>query len=193
MKQKQIIRTIGAFQWRIRVLLTVVLGMWTVTWMSGSVFAYEPATPLTDREILERLTRVEESVKRLEEGLKTLSETVNRGFQANELRFQAMEQRFQAMEQRFQGMEQSFNQRIDQVIQLLIGIVATFGAIVAIAIGFAIWDRRSMIRPFETKTRAIEEEIAKNEDKLHRLLEALRELAKKDAELANVLRSFTLL
>jgi len=193
MKQKQTIRTIGAFQWKIRVLLMMGLGMWTVAWMSGSVFAYEPASPLTDREILERLTRVEESGKRLEEGLKTLSETVNRGFQANELRFQTMEQRFQAMEQRFQGMEQSFNQRIDQVIQLLIGIVATFGAIVAIAIGFAIWDRRSMIRPFETKTRAIEEDIAKNEDKLHRLLEALRELAKKDAELAKVLRSFTLL
>jgi len=186
MKQKQTIRTIGAFRWKIPVLLTVVLGMWAVAWMSGSVFAYEPASSLTDREILERLTRVEESVKRLEEGLKTLSETVNRGFQANELRFQAMEQRFQTM-------EQSFNQRFDQMIQLMIGIVATFGAIVAIAIGFAIWDRRSMIRPFETKTRAIEAEIAKNEDKLHRLLEALRELAKKDAELANVLRSFTLL
>jgi len=179
MKQKQTIRTIGAFQWKIRVLLMMGLGMWAVAWMSGSVFAYEPASALTDREIIERLTR-------LEEGLKNLSETVNRGFQANELRFQAMEQRFQTM-------EQSFNQRFDQMIQLMIGIVATFGAIVAIAIGFAIWDRRSMIRPFETKTRAIEAEIAKNEDKLHRLLEALRELAKKDAELANVLRSFTLL
>jgi len=179
MNHTQRIRTIGAFRWRVQAVLMALLGIWAVTWMSGSAFAYEPASPLTDREIIERLTRVEESIKRLEEGLKNLSETVNRGFQANEMRFQAM--------------EQSFNQRFDQMIQLMIGIVATFGAIVAIAIGFAIWDRRSMIRPFETKTRAIEEDIAKNEDKLHRLLEALRELAKKDAELANVLRSFTLL
>ena len=172
MNSIQRIWVIADFRGKIRGVLVAFLGIWAVTWMSGSVYAYEPASPLTDREIIERLTR-------LEEGLKNLTETVNRGFQANEMRFQAI--------------EQSFNQRFDQMIQLMIGIVATFGAIVAIAIGFAIWDRRSMIRPFETKTRAIEAEIAKNEDKLHRLLEALRELAKKDAELANVLRSFTLL
>jgi hypothetical protein len=194
--------------------MLTLFGIWAVVWMTEPALAFESAGPLTDREIIERLTRLEESVK-------NLADAVNRGFQVTELRFQAIDQRFQAidqrfqaidqrfqaidqrfqavdgrfqsMEERFQGMEQSFNQRFDQIVQLMIGIVATFGGIVAVAIGFALWDRRTMIRPFETKTRVIEEELAQNKDKLHRLIDALRELAKQDGKIAEVLRSFALL
>jgi len=188
-------------------IMLTLFGIWAVVWMTEPALAFESAGPLTDREIIERLTRLEESVK-------NLADAVNRGFQVTELRFQAIDQRFQAidqrfqaidqrfqavdgrfqsMEERFQGMEQSFNQRFDQIVQLMIGIVATFGGIVAVAIGFALWDRRTMIRPFETKTRVIEEELAQNKDKLHRLIDALRELAKQDGKIAEVLRSFALL
>jgi hypothetical protein len=166
--------------------MLTLFGIWAVVWMTEPALAFESAGPLTDREIIERLTRLEESVK-------NLADAVNRGFQVTELRFQAVDGRFQSMEERFQGMEQSFNQRFDQIVQLMIGIVATFGGIVAVAIGFVLWDRRTMIRPFETKTRVIEEELAQNKDKLHRLIDALRELAKQDGKIAEVLRSFALL
>ncbi|WP_035258278.1 hypothetical protein [Desulfatirhabdium butyrativorans] len=176
----------GSGRWHLRRTILGFFCLWLAVGVWGPVFAFEKADPLTDREIAERLARLEESVK-------NLTEAVNRGFQAVEMRFQGVDQRFQAVEIRFQGMEQSFNQRFDQIVQLMTGIVATFGGIVMVAIGFALWDRRTMIRPFETKTRAIEEELAKNKDKLHRLLEALRELAKQDGKIAEVLRSFALL
>jgi hypothetical protein len=34
-------------------------------------------------------------------------------------------------------------------------LASVFGGIVAVTIGFAIWDRRTMIRPFEDKTRKL--------------------------------------
>jgi hypothetical protein len=79
------------------------------------------------------------------------------------------------------------------MINLFIAIVGAFTAIVAVSIGFAIWDRRSMIRPFETKVKSIEEELAGNKKTLHSLLEALRELSKKDEKLLEILKKFSLL
>jgi predicted ribosome quality control (RQC) complex YloA/Tae2 family protein len=67
--------------------------------------------------------------------------------------------------------------------------VAPFGGIVAAVIGFALWDRRTMIRPFEKRIKPLEEDA----EKLHRFLKALRKLAEKNQELADVLRSFSLL
>jgi uncharacterized coiled-coil DUF342 family protein len=74
-----------------------------------------------------------------------------------------------------------------------VSLMAAFTAIVAATIGFALWDRRTMIRPFETKVRAIEEEIAANRQRLHALLEALRTVSQTDEQLAEVLRRFHLL
>ena len=76
---------------------------------------------------------------------------------------------------------------------LIIAIVSAFAAIVAATISFALWDRRTMIRPFESKVKLLEENIAGNRKKLHSLLEALRTLSKTDAKVAEVLRSFHLL
>ena len=50
-----------------------------------------------------------------------------------------------------------------------------------------------MIRPFKTKMAKVEEEIQNDRDNFRRLLEAPRELAKKDEKLAAALRNFSLL
>ena len=91
--------------------------------------------------------------------------------------------------------------RFDQLINIMIAIICAFAGIVAVTIGFAIWDRRTMIRPFETKVRMIEgrlEEVssqAKNfdEDKLNRLIAAMKKIAGSNKEIAEALRSFNLL
>ena len=76
---------------------------------------------------------------------------------------------------------------------LMLGIVGAFAAIVAATISFALWDRRTMIRPFEDKVKVIEEELTQNRQRLHALLEALRALSQSNENVAEVLRRFGLL
>ena len=86
------------------------------------------------------------------------------------------------MDERFEVMDRRF----DQLNNLIIGIIGAFSAIVAVTIGFAIWDRRSMIRPFEDKV----EELRKTDQKF---LEILKTLARENKKLAEVLKSFGIL
>ena len=70
-------------------------------------------------------------------------------------RFEQIDKRFgetrSDMNNRFGEMRSDMNNRFNNIINLLIGIVASFAGIVAVAISFAIWDRRTMTRPFEDK------------------------------------------
>ena len=69
----------------------------------------------------------------------------------------------------------------------------SIAAIVAVNIGFAIWDRRTMIRPFENKVKNIENDIVSDRKRLEALFEVLRNYAKKHPDLADVLKQFSIL
>ncbi|MBS3918211.1 MAG: hypothetical protein KG012_04930 [Deltaproteobacteria bacterium] len=140
----------------------------------SSTFSFAREIPFT-QEDRDRLIRLEVT-------LKEFKESVDRRFEGVDKRFEGVDKRFEAIEKRF-----------DQMINLFIGIVASFTAIVAATIGFAIWDRRTMIRPFEFKVKAIEDEIADNRSKLHSLIEAFRSLSKTDSNVAEILKKFNLL
>jgi len=99
-----------------------------------------------------------------------------------EAKIEAIDKRFEAIDRRFDDMQKQTDR-----------LSAIFTAIVVAVIGFAIWDRRTMIRPFEKKVKVIEDEIAENRSKLHTLLEALRTLSKKNEDVAEVLKRFNLL
>ena len=150
--------------------LVVMLCCQSISW------GYETAPRISDREIVERLTKLEEGQKAI------LREIDNR--------FESMDKRFESIEKRF-----------DQLINIMVAVICAFAGIVAVTIGFAIWDRRTMIRPFETKVRMIEgrlgavESESKNfdQDKLNRLIEAMKKLASGNQEIAEALRSFKLL
>jgi hypothetical protein len=74
-------------------------------------------------------------------------------------------------------------------------IILLFGGLVTAIIGFAVWDRRTMIRPFEDRVRTMDAAIAEaaEERKATRLIAALRDFAKTDARLADLLRTHGLL
>lgn len=136
--------------------------------ITGFLLGVETAPRISDKEIIERLTR-------LEEGQKAILREMDKRFEAIDKRFEAIEGRFDSIEGRF-----------DQLINLFIGIVVAFAGIVAVTIGFAIWDRRTALTPVMSKSREIEkrEEMIEN---------ALRELAKKDPKVEEVLRHVGLL
>jgi len=96
---------------------------------------------------------------------------------------------FQQIEKRFEQIDK----RIDMVITFMAILAGTFATITAVAIGFAIWDRRTMIRPFEDKTKEIEKKLQKDEDMNKKFLEALRLLARKDKELAELMKKYNML
>jgi predicted PurR-regulated permease PerM len=156
--------------------------------------AIETAPPLSDREVIERLTRLEEGQKVLQQEMQQLRTDMNG--QMQQLRQEVNDQIQQLrtdMNMQIQQLRTDMNAQFSHVFQLMVGMLGTFAAIVVVTISFALWDRRTMIRPFESKVKAIEEELSQNRQRFHALLEALRALSQKDKQVADVLKQFDLL
>jgi len=158
---------------RVWIVFILILFCNSVCW------AVEVAPRITDREIVERLSKLEEGQKAI---------------------LREMDQRFESIDQRFE----SIDQRFDQLTNLLIAIISAFAGIVAVTIGFAIWDRRTMIRPFETKVRILENRIedvadrcsskgSPDNDRLNSLIGVMRKYAGSNKDVADAMRSFNLL
>ncbi len=143
------------------------------------LLAVETAPRISDREIVERLTRVETGLQAVREDIQQLREETKGSIQ------QLREENRQLRD----DMNAQFD-RISNHMDVMLGVFAT---LTAVTIGFAVWDRRTMIRPFESKVKAIEASLAGNTERLHILLEALRAAGKTDPNTAEVLRKFHLL
>ncbi len=156
---------------------STVIALIVIVFGCSICWGVEVAPRITDREIVERLTRLEEGQKAI---------------------LREMDKRFESMDRRFESMDKRF----DQLINVVIAIISAFAGIVAVTIGFAIWDRRTMIRPFETKIKAMESQLSDvavrvaeeyDTEKLNRLIAAMKKCAGTNKEIADALRSFNLL
>ncbi|MHB8259623.1 MAG: hypothetical protein ACYDEC_05080 [Bacteroidia bacterium] len=92
------------------------------------------------------------------------------------------EKRFDAIEKRMDKMET----HADWQFYILI-----FGMFTLV--GFILWDRRTFLKPFETKVGTLAENATDEKAKMQTLLAALRELAAKDTDVAQVLKTHNLL
>ena len=105
---------------------------------SYTISAQEVAFTQEDREGLIKVgVKLEEIEKRIEQ------------------RFEEIDKRFEQVDKRLEELRMDMNKRFDQITTFMWIIASVFGGIVAVTIGFAIWDRRTMIRPFEDKTRKL--------------------------------------
>lgn len=129
--------------------------------LPGLAWAVEPAPALSDREIAERLTRLETRLDTLEATIEQLREDMNVQF--------------------------------DRQFQLTLALLAAFTVLMAGTISFAVWDRRTMIRPFERTVRTLEDNLNTTRHRGESLLEAFRALGQRDPAVADVLRQFHLL
>ncbi len=114
-----------------------------------------------------------------------------------EVKLEEIDKRFEQIDKRFEQVDKRFEQvdkRFDQMMNFMWMLTTIFVAITGVTIGFALWDRRTMIRPFEIKVKEIEEMIEEiDEGKMEKLLGALRHLAQTDIAIANVLKKFSIL
>jgi len=98
-------------------------------------------------------------------------------------RFEQIDKRFEQIDKRFE----QFGKQIGPLFNFLWIFAVIFTSITVTTIGFAIWDRRSMIRPFESKVKELEE------GKIDKVISSLRALAETDARVAEALRRYNLL
>ena len=128
-----------------------------------------------DRDLLIELSvRVDELEKRMIQGF----DNVDKRFEQVDRRFEQVDKRFEEVQNRFGDMFNYF--------YILTGIFTT---IMVASIGFAFWDRRTVIR--QARKEAIE--FIEQEGLTRRMLDALRAAAQEDEALAKAMRSSHLL
>ena len=140
--------------------------------------AVEVSPRISDREIIESLA------------------ILKQGQIALNKRFDDVNQRFEDINQRFEDV----NSRIDGLQNTMLSL---FGAIIALIIalfGYIAWDRRTALRPLQERLELIERELHRDLDLqneegslLTRLVKALREMAKTDKKIEEILKSYSLM
>jgi len=108
------------------------------------------------------------------------------------VKMEEIDKRFEQIDKRFDQVDKRFddvNNRFEDMFHFFYILAGIFTSLVVVVIGFAYWDRRTMIR--EAKREAIE--FMEKEGILRRILDALKELSREDTKLADALRRFNLL
>jgi len=103
-----------------------------------------------------------------------------------------IETKLNEIDKRFEQIDKRFEQMQTTIWMLIV----VFIGITGITISFALWDRRTMIRPFETKVKQIEgniQDIIIEVDKIKKLIPVLREIAIVDNKVKEALIKFGLL
>ena len=186
-------------RWGITGCITALfLGMASMGWAQGPGFAQE------DRD---RLIRMESTLQvfmqQVDKRFEELRADVDRRFEQVDKRFEQvdkrltelredMNKRFEQIDKRFEQIDKRFEQvdkRFEELITFMWILAGVFTALTVAVIGFAYWDRRTIIR--RAKLETIEE--LEERGKLRALLEAMRAVAAKDSTMADALRRFNLL
>ncbi len=169
------------------IFFIVVLGLGLSSW------AVEVAPRITDREIIVALTELKAEVKA--------------GKQLMLQRFEASDQRFDqiqaSMDQRFEAVDKRFAQSDIQMGRLhstMLSVFSVLGALIIALFGYVVWDRRTALKPLEERFNQLEKDLVydlqlrnENGSLLTRFIQAMRELAQEDANVAKVLKTFSLL
>ena len=145
---------------------------------------------LEDRD---RLTRIEAKLENFENSMEKRFQQVDIRF--TELR-EDMNKRFEQIDKRFEQVDKRFEQvdkRFEQMFNFVWILATIFTAITAATIGFAVWDRRTMVRPFESKVKQIEERIEGiDKDTVSTIVRVLKEFAIMDVKMGDILKKFHL-
>jgi len=159
--------------------------------------AVEVAPRISDREIIEALSELKAGQVTLDKRLDDMNRSIDK----------RLDDMNRSIDKRLDDMNRSIDKRFEDINRRIDGLqntmLALFGAILSLIValfGFIIWDRRTMLRPVVDRLDRLEREVTKDLDllneegsRLTRLVKTLREQAKSDPKLAEILRTFSLL
>jgi len=114
----------------------------------------------------------------------------------NDERFIAIEKRFEQIDKRFEQIDKRLDQvdkRISDVTQFLWILSGIFTAMMVAMMGLLFWDRSTIVEKSVQESMNRVKDVAADKDTSERMLVALRELAKTDTAVADVLRQANLL
>ena len=144
-------------------------------------------------EIERRVVNIEKKQVVFEERFKQIDkrfELLDKRFEDINKRFEDINRRFEDINKRFEDINKRFediNRRFDQLYTFLWIITGIFTAIMVGNIGFAYWDRRTIIR--EAKRQVYDEmEQEIKPEKFKKVLSSLRELAEIDENVRKILK-----
>ncbi len=106
-------------------------------------------------QIDKRFEQVDKRFEQVDKRISELREDMNKRFELVDKRFQQVDRRFEELRQDMNSRFAQVDKRFEAMQNLMMAIIGAFAAIVAVTIGFAIWDRRTMIRPFEFQMKEI--------------------------------------
>jgi hypothetical protein len=92
-----------------------------------------------------------------------------------------------------QQLREDLNRQLDRHFQLILGVLAAFTFMFVSILGFAVWDRRTMVRPFADKVKSLEDDLSTKGRRLDVILDALRSLGQRDERVAAILKRLNLL
>jgi hypothetical protein len=151
-----------------KAIMIMALFLLIVVGLSTFTFAVQENLSLSEKEIIEKLARLEEGQKGLNKRIDDL-----RGELKGDI---------DGLRSELKGNIGELGNRIDDLRSLIYVVLA---GIIAL-IGFVIWDRRTALSPVISKTRELEER-----DDL--TVRALKEYARREPKMAEVLKSLGIL
>jgi len=167
--------------------------------LSFSLSFAESNVKITNEMIYQKLIEIEKQQAVMRAEFNEFKKYVEKRFEMIDKRFEDINRRFEDINRRFEDINRRFedinkrfediNKRFEQMMNFLWIITGIFTTLTLGVLGFAYWDRRTIIR----KAREETVEYLEREGKLRTLIEILRERAKTDKELAQILRQFNLL
>jgi len=154
-----------------------------------SVYSAPPPNfKVTNEMIYQKLIEIEQKQAVFDERFKQ----IDKRFEAIDKRFEDVNKRFEDMNRRLAELRDDMNRRFDQLYTFLWIITGIFTAVMVGTLGFAYWDRRTIIA--EAKRQTLEElERDVKPEKLRKLLNVAREYAKENEKFREILKKEGLL
>ncbi|MBI3302174.1 MAG: hypothetical protein HYZ72_08890, partial [Deltaproteobacteria bacterium] len=128
----------------IAVVITIVVAFFGT---GGRVWGEEVPFTLEDRD---RLIRLEATLREFKESVDKRLEQVDKRLEEFQ---RGVDRRFEQVDKRFEQVDKRFK----EIIAFMWMLAGVFGGLVAVTIGFAVWDRRTALVPALRRSRELEE------------------------------------
>jgi chaperonin cofactor prefoldin len=121
---------------------------------------------------------------RLEEGQKPIQVQIARLEEGQK----SLEKQIENTNKRIDDLKETIQRQIDDLRTLILWVLGVTLGGIGILIGFVIWDRRTAVEPVAKKNEELEKRVKELEEKEGKLEMKLREYAKSEPRLADILK-----